>query len=117
MKTTDLWPTLSLSRTVKIPCGWSIFSTSLFDCLNKITQRITLIPPPVEPEHPPIKQIRNKIASLYENEIAQNISILYGGSVNSQNAKELFDTSDIDGALVGGASLKVDEFDKIIKAI
>ena len=64
-----------------------------------------------------IKQIRNKIASLYGEVTAQNVTILYGGSVNSQNAKELFETSDIDGALVGGASLKVDEFEKIIKAI
>ena len=64
-----------------------------------------------------IKQIRNKIASLYGEKIAQNITIIYGGSVNSKNAKELFSTSDIDGALVGGASLKVDEFDAIIKSI
>jgi len=64
-----------------------------------------------------IKQIRNKIASLYGEAIAQKVTILYGGSVNSQNAKELFETSDIDGALVGGASLKVDEFGKIIKSI
>ena len=64
-----------------------------------------------------IKQIRNKIASLYGEDIAENITILYGGSVNSKNAKELFLTSDIDGALVGGASLKVDEFDNIIKSI
>ena len=64
-----------------------------------------------------IKQIRNKIAFLYGEETAQNVTILYGGSVNSQNAKELFTTSDIDGALVGGASLKVDEFYNIIKAI
>ena len=64
-----------------------------------------------------IKQIRNKIASLYGKEISENIIILYGGSVNSQNAKELFSTSDIDGALVGGASLKVEEFEKIINSI
>ena len=64
-----------------------------------------------------IKQIRNKIASIYGEKVAQNVTILYGGSVNSQNAKELFITSDIDGALVGGASLKLDEFEKIIKAL
>ena len=64
-----------------------------------------------------IKQIRNKIASLYGETTAGNVTILYGGSVNSQNAEELFEASDIDGALVGGASLKVDEFEKIIKAI
>ena len=64
-----------------------------------------------------IKQIRNKIEKLYGEKVAQNVTILYGGSVNSQNAKELFLTSDIDGALVGGASLKVNEFDAIIKSI
>ena len=64
-----------------------------------------------------IKQIRNKIAYLYGEEVSQNVTILYGGSVNAQNAKELFTTSDIDGALVGGASLKLDEFEKIIKYI
>ena len=40
--------------------------------------------------------------------------ILYGGSVKSTNARELFETSDIDGALVGGESLKADEFAKIV---
>ena len=40
--------------------------------------------------------------------------ILYGGSVKAENAKELFSTTDIDGGLVGGASLKVDEFSKIV---
>ena len=64
-----------------------------------------------------VMQIRNKIASIYGKEVAQDVTILYGGSVNSQNAKELFTTSDIDGALVGGASLKLDEFYNIIKSI
>ena len=61
-----------------------------------------------------IKAIRNKIKELYGEAISENISILYGGSVKSSNAKELFETSDIDGALIGGASLKLDEFEKII---
>ena len=61
-----------------------------------------------------IKNIRNEIAKLYGNDIAEEIIIQYGGSVKSTNAKELFETSDIDGALVGGASLKVDEFAKIV---
>ena len=64
-----------------------------------------------------IKQIRDQISSLYGEEVSQKVTILYGGSVNSQNAKELFATSDIDGALVGGASLKVGEFEEIIKSI
>ena len=64
-----------------------------------------------------IKLIRKEIESLYDKEVANNVSILYGGSVNKNNSKELFETSDIDGALVGGASLKVDEFNEIIKSI
>ena len=46
--------------------------------------------------------------------MADEIIIQYGGSVKSSNAKELFTTSDIDGGLVGGASLKPDEFAKIV---
>ena len=63
-----------------------------------------------------IKAIRNEIKNLYGDEVANEIIILYGGSVKSSNAKELFTTSDIDGGLVGGASLKADEFAKIVKA-
>jgi len=61
-----------------------------------------------------IKAIRNKIKELYGEEVSDEVIILYGGSVKSSNAKELFETSDIDGGLVGGASLKPDEFSKII---
>lgn len=61
-----------------------------------------------------IKEIRNKIQEIYGEEVAQKVIIQYGGSVKGANAKELFETSDIDGALVGGASLKVEEFDKIV---
>ena len=62
-----------------------------------------------------IKQIRSKVEEIYGTDVAQNIIILYGGSVKGSNAKELFSTSDIDGGLVGGASLKLDEFIEIIK--
>ena len=58
--------------------------------------------------------IRNKIAEIYGNDVAQDVIIQYGGSVKSTNAKELFTTSDIDGGLIGGASLKADEFSKIV---
>ena len=61
-----------------------------------------------------VKAIRNEIRSLYGDEVADEIIIQYGGSVKSSNAKELFTTSDIDGGLVGGASLKADEFAKIV---
>lgn len=61
-----------------------------------------------------IKEIRKEIEKIYGEEVASKVSILYGGSVKASNAKELFETSDIDGALVGGASLKVEEFKNII---
>lgn len=61
-----------------------------------------------------IKQIRNKIQDIYGKEISENVIILYGGSVKPENAKELFEMSDIDGGLVGGASLKPDSFSKIV---
>lgn len=61
-----------------------------------------------------IKEIRKEIEKIYGEEVANEVSILYGGSVKASNAKELFETSDIDGALVGGASLKVEEFKNII---
>ena len=61
-----------------------------------------------------IKDIRNEIRKNYGQNIADNVIIQYGGSVKASNAKELFSTSDIDGGLVGGASLKVDEFANIV---
>ena len=61
--------------------------------------------------------IRKQIEKMYGADIANSISILYGGSVKSTNSEELFNTSDIDGALIGGASLDVDEFTKIINSM
>ena len=61
-----------------------------------------------------IMQIRKKIAEMYGQNEANGVIIQYGGSVKSANAKELFEMSDIDGGLVGGASLKADEFSKIV---
>lgn len=60
-----------------------------------------------------ISAIRQKLSELYNDEAAQKIRILYGGSVKPQNVKELMKQPDIDGALVGGASLKPDSFYKI----
>ena len=57
--------------------------------------------------------IRDEIKSLY-GAIAEDVIIQYGGSVKSSNAKELFNMSDIDGGLVGGASLDPEEFAKIV---
>ena len=62
-----------------------------------------------------IKEIRNKIAEMYGQNTASGVIIQYGGSVKSSNAKELFSMSDIDGGLVGGASLKAEEFSKIVE--
>ena len=61
-----------------------------------------------------IKEIRNKIMEIYGQNMSKRVIIQYGGSVKSTNAKELFTTSDIDGGLVGGASLKAEEFSKIV---
>ena len=61
-----------------------------------------------------IKTIRKEIEEYYGKDVAECVIIQYGGSVKSTNAKELFTTSDIDGGLVGGASLKPEEFAKIV---
>ena len=61
-----------------------------------------------------IKSIRKEIANMYGNDNAENVEILYGGSVKSSNSKDLFTMSDIDGGLVGGASLDAEEFSKIV---
>lgn len=60
--------------------------------------------------------IRQYIAGRYGAETAEHISILYGGSCNEKNAKELFSCPNVDGGLVGGASLKADSFTQIINA-
>ena len=61
-----------------------------------------------------IKSIRDKICQIYGQNVSDRVIIQYGGSVKSSNAKELFSMSDIDGGLVGGASLKAEEFSKIV---
>jgi triosephosphate isomerase len=60
--------------------------------------------------------IRDEVASLYSDDAADQVRILYGGSVKPENAKEYFQQPDIDGALVGGASLKADAFIQITEA-
>jgi triosephosphate isomerase len=60
--------------------------------------------------------IRDTVKNLYGEEVSQAVRIQYGGSVNAANAAELFAMSDIDGGLVGGASLKVPDFTTISKA-
>ena len=61
--------------------------------------------------------IRSVFAAKYGQSIADQISILYGGSVKAANAKEIFSQPDVDGGLVGGASLIATEFEAIIKAL
>ena len=60
--------------------------------------------------------IRNLLVEKYGNEVAESTSILYGGSCKPINAKELFASKDIDGGLIGGASLKSDDFVAITQA-
>lgn len=60
--------------------------------------------------------IRPALAQLFGSGLTQNLRILYGGSVTAANAAEFFRMPEIDGALVGGASLKVEEFVKIVEA-
>ncbi len=62
------------------------------------------------------KFIRKTIAAKYGKAVAEVTSILYGGSVNAKTAAELFDQNDVDGGLVGGASLKADDFVAIINS-
>ncbi len=61
--------------------------------------------------------IRNVLATKYGAAIADTISILYGGSVKAANAKEIFGQPDVDGGLVGGASLIAEEFAAIINSL
>ena len=62
------------------------------------------------------KSIRDYIAELYTSVVAESVRIQYGGSVKANNAREILSEPNIDGALVGGASLIVDEFNEIIMA-
>ena len=61
--------------------------------------------------------IRKTISDKYGKDVADNVSILYGGSVKPDNAKEIFAKEDVDGGLIGGAALKADDFVSIIKSI
>lgn len=60
--------------------------------------------------------IRPALAFLFDDDLASSVPVLYGGSVNPDNAGEFFDVQGIDGALVGGASLKADSFAGIVRA-
>jgi triosephosphate isomerase len=60
--------------------------------------------------------IRETVLKAFGSDIAENVSILYGGSVKPDNAKEIFSKPDVDGGLIGGAALKVDDFVAIVNA-
>ncbi|MBP7051707.1 MAG: triose-phosphate isomerase [Phycisphaerae bacterium] len=60
--------------------------------------------------------VRKVLAEMFNQKLADEIRVLYGGSANAGNAKDLMAQKDVDGLLVGGASLKVDDFVKIIQA-
>jgi len=59
--------------------------------------------------------VRRLLAALYEKDIAAGVRILYGGSVNAANVDEIMSQADVDGALVGGASLSAESFERIIR--
>ncbi len=61
--------------------------------------------------------IRETIRKTYGSDIADDVSILYGGSVKPDNAKEIFSKPDVDGGLIGGAALKAEDFAAIVSAI
>ena len=60
--------------------------------------------------------IRKTLADKYGSDVANSVSILYGGSVKPNNAKEIFSKQDVDGGLIGGASLKAEDFYAIVNA-
>ena len=61
--------------------------------------------------------IRGLIASKYDEDLAQDVSILYGGSIKPANASAIFSQTDVDGGLIGGASLNAEDFIAIIQSI
>jgi len=61
--------------------------------------------------------IRGLLAKEYSKDMAEGVSILYGGSVKPKNAEEIFSKPDVDGGLIGGASLKAEDFSAIVKSI
>lgn len=60
--------------------------------------------------------VRKTITELFSRQVSETLPVLYGGSCNAQNAKELFSCPDVDGGLIGGASLKAEDFCTIMKS-
>ena len=63
------------------------------------------------------KHVREEIATAYNKNLANSVQILYGGSLKPNNSEEIFSKPDIDGGLIGGASLSFDDFYSIIRSI
>jgi triosephosphate isomerase len=61
--------------------------------------------------------IREKFKVKFSESISDNLTIIYGGSVKPDTAKDIFDQPDVDGGLIGGASLNHNDFIKIVKSI
>ncbi len=59
---------------------------------------------------------RSLVLNKYNKDIAENVSVLYGGSVKPSNAKEIFSNPDVDGGLIGGAALNAEDFYAIVNA-
>lgn len=64
-----------------------------------------------------IRQIRDVVKELFGEKTAEKIRIQYGGSMNPKNASELMSMPDIDGGLIGGASLKAEDFAAVVKLL
>lgn len=101
---------------------------SLFHLDSEIIQRVVIAYEPIwaigtgktattEQAQEMHSHLRSVLAGKYGKEVADNISILYGGSVKANNAAELFACPDVDGGLVGGASLIANDFVQIIQAL
>ena len=106
----------------------SQLETALFDLKSSEWSKIILAYEPVwaigtgENASPEQAQdihafIRALIASKYNQDIAEDVSILYGGSVKPANASAIFSQPDVDGGLIGGASLNAEDFTAIIQSI
>jgi len=104
------------------------FTTALFSCSAQQWSKIILAYEPVwaigtgETASPEQAQemhafIRQLIAEQYSATLAEEVSILYGGSVKPANAADLFQQTDVDGGLIGGAALKAEDFLAIAKAL
>ena len=74
---------------------------------------LTATPEQAEAVHAFLRQV---LAQIYDDDVAQGVRIQYGGSVKPDNAAELFEQDNIDGGLIGGASLEADDFAAIVKA-